>query len=353
MPKAWVIRSGRRGERDQWSLDNGLSGGGWREMSDLTPYSTREELAAVVAVTFPEAGLGMLNNYTGQLFALRCRIQPGDLLVMPMKSTKQIALGTVTSGYTFRADEEDPNKRHVVGVDWHRTDLPRTAVKQDLLFSLGSAMSIFAPTKNNAIARLQSLLSVGVDPGASALITASQGAAKPESSLADLEVDDPELRADIEEVARDQITARIAEDFAGHELATLVAAILTAEGFQCVQAPPGPDGGIDITAGRGPLGLDPPRVLVQVKSGGQIGAPVVTQLHGVMTTHGADQGLLVAWGGLSKPARESLRNQHLRVRVWEAADVVDAVLRTYDQLPADLTQKIPLRRVWMLSDGGL
>ncbi|MEV4664541.1 restriction endonuclease [Micromonospora echinofusca] len=34
----------------------------------------------------------------------------------------------------------------------------------------------------------------------------------------------------------------------------------------------------------------------------QIGAPIVTQLHGVMTTHGAEQGLLVAWGGLKKPA---------------------------------------------------
>jgi hypothetical protein len=46
-----------------------------------------------------------------------------------------------------------------------------------------------------------------------------------------------------------------------------------------------------------------------VKSGGQIGAPVVTQLHGVMTTHGAEQGLLVAWGGLSEPARDTLKSR--------------------------------------------
>jgi restriction system protein len=69
-----------------------------------------------------------------------------------------------------------------------------------------------------------------------------------------------------------------------------------------------------------------------------------------MSTHGADQGLLVAWGGLSKPAREALKNQQLRVRVWEAAEVIDAVLRNYDRLPEEIRTAVPLRRVWMLSD---
>jgi restriction system protein len=39
--------------------------------------------------------------------------------------------------------------------------------------------------------------------------------------------------------------------------------------------------------------------------------------------------------------------------VWESADVVDAVLRTYDRLPEEIRAKLPLRRVWMLSDGDL
>jgi hypothetical protein len=217
-------------------------------------------------------------------------------------------------------------------------------------------MSIFAPTKNNAVARLEHLLQYGTDPGNAKLIGVTPKAAaagSPGGTTVQADVDEPELAADIEQVALDQITARIAEEFAGHGLATLVTAILSAEGFQCQQAPPGPDGGIDITAGRGPLGLDTPRLLAQVKSGAQIGSPVVTQLHGLMTTHGAEQGLLVAWGGLSKPARDALRNQHLRVRVWEAADVVEAVLRTYDRLPEGIRTQLPLRRVWMLSDVGL
>ncbi|OLT28359.1 hypothetical protein BJF79_11045 [Actinomadura sp. CNU-125] len=347
MAKAWVVRAGRYGERDQWALEHGWSGGGWHELPDLTGCTTRGDVAKVVTETLGPASDGRLNNFIGQLWALRGRIQVGDLLIMPLKTTKQIAFGRVTGGYTYRADEPEPSKRHVLKVDWQRTDLPRTAVKQDLLFSLGSSLTVFAPSKNNAVARLERLAAAGVDPGNAALIGPSAGTAE---AGEDTDVDQPELATDIEQAALDQITARIAEEFSGHELATLVAAVLSAEGFYCDQSPPGPDGGIDITAGRGPLGLDSPRLLVQVKSGGQIGAPVVTQLHGVMTTHGAEQGLLVTWDGLTRPARESLRNQALRVRVWQAADVVNEVLRTYDRLPEDIRARLPLRRVWMLSE---
>lgn len=344
MTQAWVIRSGRHGERDSWALQAGCSGGGWWEVPDLTPHTTREQVAKVVAQTFTGSSDGKLANFSGQLWALRGRIQPGDLLVMPLKTTKQIALGRVTGGYEYRAGEDDANRRHVVPVDWKRLDLPRNAVKQDLLFSLGSAMSIFSPSKNSAVVRLEHLLEHGTDPG--------QVSVRPGPQVDDTEdVDEPELTTDIEEVAYDQITSRISEDFAGHGLATLVTALLEAGGMVCTQSPPGPDGGIDIIAGRGLLGLDDP-ILVQVKSGGQVGSPVVSQLHGVMATYGAKQGLLVAWGGLSKQAQDALKTSQLRVRVWQASEVVDAVLANYERLSDDLRSQLPLKRVWMLADTG-
>jgi hypothetical protein len=89
--KAWVIRTGRYGERDQWALDNSVSGGGWYEYPDLTPYDTKEKIAKLVQATYPGEVAGKLNNWAGQLWALRDRIRPGDLLVLPLKTTKQRA----------------------------------------------------------------------------------------------------------------------------------------------------------------------------------------------------------------------------------------------------------------------
>jgi hypothetical protein len=112
------------------------------------------------------------------------------------RTTRQIALGPVTSGYIYRGDEPEPEKRHVVKVDWQRVDLPRTAVEQDLLFSLGSSLIIFAPSENNAVTRLEQLLATSTDPGNAALIGPATGSAGLAGAGAETDVDEPEPSTD-------------------------------------------------------------------------------------------------------------------------------------------------------------
>ena len=345
---AWVVRSGRYGERDEWAIENGCSGGGWREVPDLTQARRREDIEKIVAEAYPSESPGARTNFTAQLWALRGRIAPGDLLVMPMKTTREIALGRVISGYRFQADQE-PGYRHVVGVDWTR-QVARSAIKQDLLYTLGSSLTIFSPSRNNAVARLEHVLATGEDIGSSTLPTIQRPSVtpRPAGSEADV-VDEPESQPDIADIAHDQIASKIAEEFSGHGFAHLVAKLLEAEGFDVDEAPPGADGGIDITAGRGLLGLESPKLIVQVKTG-QVASEVVAQLNGLVSTHGADYGLLATWAGLSKPARDAVKHQRFRVKVWDSTDVVEAVLRNYEKLPEDITERLPLRRVWMLKD---
>lgn len=344
---AWVIRSGRYGERDEWALENSCSGGGWREVPDLTSASSREDVQRIVDEAYPQDSPGARTNFVAQLWALRGRIEVGDLLAMPMKTTREIALGRVTSPYTFFA-ENDPGYRHVVGVEWIR-QVPRSALKQDLLYTLGSALTIFSPSRNNAVTRLEHVLATGTDVGSTTLTQTPSTAVIPRQTSGVDVVDEPESQPDIAELAKDQISSQIGEEFSGHSFATLVAALLRAEGFDAEEAPPGPDGGIDITAGRGLLGLESPKLIVQVKTP-QIGSDVVSQLNGLVHTHGADYGLLVTWAGLTKPARDAVKHQRFRVKVWESEDVVEAVLRNYEKLPETITERLPLRRVWMLKD---
>ena len=115
-------------------------------------------------------------------------------------------------------------------------------------------------------------------------------------------------------------------------MAVLTEALLRAQGYTCWRAPEGADGGIDLLAGSGPLGLDAPQLVVQVKSEqSPVGDPVISQLLGTTTKHGpAAQGLLVAWGGLTPPAQRSARDNYFRLRVWTASDVIAQVTRHYD-----------------------
>ncbi len=163
-----------------------------------------------------------------------------------------------------------------------------------------------------------------------------------------VDVDEAEAsECDLERIALDRIQAKIAERFAGHGLAQLVGAVLKAEGFTAQVGEPGPDGGIDIRAGMGPLGLDGPRLIVQVKSSpSPVEAPVVRELQGVLSTHGADQALLVAWGGVNEIAQRELANQFFKVRVWDSDDFLEALLRAYPKLDEDIRADLPLKQIW-------
>lgn len=348
MTAAWVVRTGKYGERDAWALKNGLSGGGWGDVPDLTSCETRDDVAAIVTQTYPEWSPAQLANSVGQLWAQRGRMAVGDIMVLPLKTTHEVAIGRISSGYRYLADEPDVEKRHVVGVDWRVTDLPRSAIKQDLLYTLGSALAVFAPRRGNAVKRLEALLATRTDPGQLPFLPAVSGHAP--VVVAEDDVDEPEVVPDIAERARDLIRARIAETFTGHRLTVLVSAVLEAEGFTCEASTGGADGGIDIVAARGPLGLDSPKLIAQVKSGGQVSDIVVRDLLGAMRHVGAEQGLLVAWDGVTGPARASLQRERFTIRLWKADDVIEAVLHVYEGLPEEIRADLPLRRVWMLAD---
>jgi len=337
----WLVRAGKAGENDGFCLENSLSVIGWEEIGDMSPYTDWDSFVHFVEVNYPGLRKGTITNYSGQLFAFAHRIQIGDLICLPLKTTKMIAIGRVVSGYQFSQDAVK-SQRHSRQVEWLRTDVARAAIKQDLLYSLGAFMTVCEIKRNDAQNRIEEIVRTGIDPGSRATVNVVA-----EQVDADTEIE----AVDLVETASDRIRQYIAEEFAGHDLAQLTAAVLTAEGFNCIVSPEGPDGGIDILAGRGPLGLDSPRLLVQVKSGTtSIDAPTVRQLHGVISTHGADQGLLVAWGGLNRVAAKELATQRFNLRVWDANDLIESIFKNYAALPPAIKSRLPLRQIWILEE---
>ena len=67
-----------------------------------------------------------------------------------------------------------------------------------------------------------------------------------------------------------------------------------------------------------------------------------------MQTFKAEQGLLVCWGGFNKVVWAESRQGHFMVRLWDSRDLVGAIYRNYERLPAEIQAELPLKRVWML-----
>jgi restriction system protein len=265
-------------------------------------------------------------------------MQEGDIVALPLKTVSgTIALGRVTGPYSFH--EIDGVMRHTRPVDWIRPDAPRSAFQQDLLYSLGAFMTVCRIKRNDAETRIGAILRGDPDPG---LIGAIQ-------DIAQDEIPEVGVAPDIEEVAHDQVTARIKSQFQGHDLARLVEAVLRAEGYQTLLSPPGPDGGVDILAGRGSLGLDEGGLCVQVKAtDSSTDVNVFRALQGTMQTFKAQKGLLVSWSGFTKSVHQEARQSYFHVRLWGASELVQAIYSVYDKLAEEIQAELPLKRVWAL-----
>ena len=320
----WVIKGGARGEYEARMLEHKLVAIGWEELGDLSRVIGREGLEALYRRTYPDASRARMANQVAQLWAFRERIVIGDWVVVPWKTMQGIAVGRVESGYEYRGDLE-PDMRHTRRVTWLRTDIPRAAFEQDLLYSFGAFMAVCQVTRNDAEARVRLVV---------------EGRRAPSGE---------EPTPDVAEVAKDEILSYISRRFKGHHLARLVEGVFEAQGYVTRMSPPGRDGGVDILAGSGPMGLDEPRVCIQVKSGdGRLDVDVFRAFLGVKQQYNAQQGLLVGWGGFTQQALAEAATHFFTVRLWDRSQLLAAVLANYAGLPEDLRAELPLRQIWAL-----
>jgi restriction system protein len=330
----WLVRAGRTGDREDLALEMGVAVLGWDAIPDLSSVQTKEQLSAIYQKNSPDAGSGRAGNHVGQLWTFSHRIKQGDLVVLPLKRRSAIAVGQVIGPYAYRTDLGDAH--HTLPVKWVATDLPRSAFDRDILHSLGAFMTVCEIKRNDAENRIRAVLKA---PAPSVSVSGAEPTVE----------SDDEAEFDVEDVARSQISDFISRRFAGHEMARLVEAVLRADGYVTERADPGADGGVDILAGRGELGFGSPRLCVQVKSQqSPVDVTIFRGLQGSMQTFSADQGLLVCWGGFKRSVLAEARASFFKVRLWDAGDLVDALLRNYSRLPKDVQAELPLKQVWAL-----
>lgn len=345
----WMVRAGNAGQHEIKFLDDSRIYVTWNGLSrDLSDCGSRDRLRDLLAGVYPQFGDKKIINHAAQLWSFVGRMTRGDWVVMPSKLNPTVHVGEVTGDYEFLPEGPNPYF-HARAVRWVEQDVPREAFGQDLLYSFGAFMSICRVKRNDAEERLKKMSRQGwVDPmltGPSIDLSPAVAAETNESS------DDPsdlDTETDLAEVARDAIAKLILARTKGHGLSDLVAAILRAQGYTTEVSPPGPDGGVDILAGTGPLGFGQPKLCVQVKSThGPVDAPTLHQLIGSMQNMGATQGLLVSWGGFKKSVEREKMAQFFRVRLWDRSDVMAALFDHYDQLDPDMRALLPLKRVWV------
>lgn len=332
----WLIRAGKHGEDENTALEKGLAIIGWHEMPNVSNVASYEEMKLKYSEVSADMSPKAIMNNAAQLWAFAKKIEKNDLVVLPLKTRSLIAIGQIIGDYEYLEG------RHVRKVRWIKEDIPRSVFGQDLLYSFGAFMTVCQIKRNQAEERVKTILAGKSDPYLAGkdlkISTGNDTGATGENEVSFV---------DLEEQAFDQIRRLIESKFRGHNLTRLVEAVLNVQGYQTYRAPEGPDGGIDILAGYGPMGFDKPKICVQVKSGGVQNDSAIRELEGVMSRVGADQGLFVSWDGFNKTASGNTRDLFFKVRLWDNKKVIANLLSCYEELPDEIQAELPMKRIWV------
>ena len=251
-------------------------------------------------------------------------MQVGDYVVYPSKIDRQINLGVVESDYMYVPDAAEYVQQRKV--KWLK-HLPRTAFSQGALYEVGSAMSFF--TIKNYADEYMAALDKNFKKNA---IISDEAEDETVAATAD----------DIIETTKDFVLKELSKHLKGYDLEEFVADLLRAMGYRTTLSPHGGDSGIDITAYKDEL---PPRILVQVKSqDGDIKETTIQSLKGAMRE--GDYGLFVTLSNYTKNAQKYLESTPI-IRGINGTELVDLILKYYDQLADKYRKMIPLRMVYI------
>ena len=294
---------------------------GWKEMGDLSALDpNRESFRKKYSTTYPDSKKGSVTASSGMLYRFVHEIQIGDYIVFPSKTDRMVNIGVVEGEDRCIPDAAEYTLQ--LCVRWSR-HLPRTTFSQGALYEIGSALSLFA-VKNYADEFMAAL---------------DKGFKK------DSQAEDESVGATAEEIiesTKDFILKEISRQLKGYALEEFVADLLQAMGYRTNVSPHGGDSGIDITAYKDEL---PPRILVQVKSqDGDIRETTIQSLKGAMRE--GDYGLFVTLSNYTKNARRYLGSTPI-IRGINGTELVELVLKYYDQLSERYRKMIPLKMVYI------
>lgn len=135
-----------------------------------------------------------------------------------------------------------------------------------------------------------------------------------------------------------------------YEFQDIVAALLRAMGYHTpFISPKGKDGGIDIIAYQDPLGVQTPRIKVQVKHYPEnpISAESIRSLKGLVNS-GEEVGLFVTSGRFSNEAERFAREANVHIKLINGEEFISLWQEFYNKMPDEDKSLMPLQSIYFL-----
>ena len=326
----WMVRAGEDGYLIE-EFDRGcIIAIGWHKIGDLSAVTSEEEISELYDRAYPDAKPVKARLAVSMICRFRFILEKNEKIVTYNPQQREYFVGTITSDYYHNTDEISEaisNYAHLRRVDWLGR-VSRDVLSVSSRNSLGSSLTLFS-----------------VNEEVSAELLSHIGkAATPES----IEEDDSELdqiKEDTVTRAHELIKDKLLE-LSPDEMEELAAAILRAMGYKTRVMPKGRDRGVDVLASRDGLGLEEPRIKVEVKhrSGTSMGSQDIRSFLGGLRE--GEKALYISTGGFTQEAKYEADRSKIPLTLLELNDLADLIVTHYESFDIEGKRLMPLVRVY-------
>ena len=322
MATMWMVRAGEEG----YLIDEFERGGfiaiGWHELGDLSSISLKDELRERYERTYPDENPYKVGGAVGVIYKFCCVLEVGQKVVTYNTQTREYMIGTVESDYYYSTDEIDNeiDYVHFRRVDWIDDKVSRDELSVSSRFSLGSGQTVFSVNEEVSTELLS--------------LSDNNGDIEPPPP------DDGPIIPDTHELIKDKILT-----LSDEEMEQLAAVILRAMGYRTRVTPRGPDGGVDVLASPDGLGLEEPRIKVEVKHrSATVGAPEIRSFLGGLRE--GDSALYISTGGFTRDASAEAAHSNFPLTLLGLDDVATLTVEHYENFDDEGKVLMPLVKVY-------
>lgn len=336
----WVVRAGRGARYLDAFLEQGIVGvGSSRDVGAEALTDSRKDLTKRTAEAHPGWSKHKVANQAGQLYRFIHEISVSDDVATYDPGQRRYLLGTVSGEARFQPDQ-DGGLPYVRKVRWtHR--VARDSLTTTTRNTLGAIQSLFRLSREASVEMHK--VAVALDAPESAPVPV---AVEPEqdTTLAD-------LRAEVVEKAAEFIEDMLAA-LDPYDMQDLVAGVLRAMGYKTRVSPRGADRGVDIFASPDGLGLEEPRIFVEVKHrrNSTMGSQELRAFMGGRQP--GDRCLYVSSGGFTKDARYEAERSNVPLTLLGLPELRELLMEHYEALDIETKRLVPLTRLyWPVAEG--
>ena len=333
----WIVRAGRKGKYARLFLEDKIVGIGWADVGEILPSDSDDVIHQRFWQAYPYDKPGTHAASFGQVIRFHRQMAVGDAIATYSNEERLYHVGLILSD----ASHYEPGEQSEESLGFVRQVEWKYLVRRDDLSpgtrnSLGSALTLFRLPPDASAELRRMCLGDGQIPQ-------NDGSLSEEADL-----DSPFLLKDYTSRAEEAISDRIAR-LSWDELQELVAGILRAMGYRTRVSDPGPDRGVDVFASPDGLGLQEPRIFVEVKH--RTGSVSASQIRSLMGGRNVgDRCLYVSTGGYSREARYEAERSTIPLNLIAMPELMQLLFTHYEGLDSETRALVPLKRIYVPID---